>query len=221
MQSPTATSDVESGKKDRLLDHQRPYTSGEYPAPVLHQPNLFRLIAASVTGALLYHLVATTFPPLCSASEHVSSCAVKSEPDTVPILASPWTGSTEVHTLPPPSPTNTDWALFPSDVGFAGPTATGAEPAVLITAPAFPKQSGAPQLVVPSDIPQGGHHDADEDEDEKFDLLRTWGNLSPWFSNKKGAFGVHADPQPPEGCRVTGLHLVHRHGARYPAGEGS
>jgi hypothetical protein len=38
----------------------------------------------------------------------------------------------------------------------------------------------------------------------------------------RGAFGVHSGPETPHTCRVTGLHLLHRHGARYPTawGEG-
>jgi hypothetical protein len=49
-----------------------------------------------------------------------------------------------------------------------------------------------------------------------FDLFKKWGNLSPWYSVKRGAYGIDSDAGAPDGCKVTGLHLLHRHGARYP-----
>ena len=50
-------------------------------------------------------------------------------------LASPDAGSTEVHKFPPAKPTNVFPSLFPTHVGYAGPTPTGAEPALVATAP--------------------------------------------------------------------------------------
>ena len=50
-----------------------------------------------------------------------------------------------------------------------------------------------------------------------FQVIRAWGNLSPWFSVGSGAFGLRtADPQIPAGCELQQVHLLHRHGARYP-----
>lgn len=125
--------------------------------------------------------------------------------------AEPWVGSTEVHPYPPTSPVNHDPTLFPSNIGYAGPTATGAEPALLATAPAYPKSGSGGQglLVVPDKL-----------STKEFDLLKKWGNLSPWYSNPAGTFGVETGPETPDGCRVTGLHLLHRHGARYPTNDG-
>ena len=123
--------------------------------------------------------------------------------------AEPWVGSTEVHSYPPTSPTNYDPAFFPPDVGFPGPTPTGAEPALLATAPAYPLNSGSQGLLI---VP-------DEFKVKKFDLLKKWGNLSPWYSNPVGTFGVETGLEIPDGCSVTGLHLLHRHGARYPTGD--
>ena len=121
--------------------------------------------------------------------------------------AEPWVGSSEIHPYPPASPVNYDPTLFPSDVGYPGPTPTGAEPALLATAPAYPNfnPGGQGLLVVPDGL-----------STQKFDLLKKWGNLSPWYSNPVGTFGVQTGPETPDGCRVTGLHLLHRHGARYP-----
>jgi len=124
--------------------------------------------------------------------------------------AEPWVGSTEVHSYPPTSPANYNPTLFPSDVGYPGATPTGAEPALLATAPAYPLNSGNQGLLV---VP-------DEFVGKKFDLLKKWGNLSPWYSNPVGTFGVETGPETPDGCSVTGLHFLHRHGARYPTGDG-
>lgn len=50
-----------------------------------------------------------------------------------------------------------------------------------------------------------------------FDLVRSWGNLSPWFSVDSSAFGLRDASQiVPSGCELTQVHLLHRHGARYP-----
>ncbi|KAI0717807.1 phosphoglycerate mutase-like protein [Cerioporus squamosus] len=122
-------------------------------------------------------------------------------------------GSTEVHNYPPASPTNAFPSLFPSNVGYAGPTPTGAEPALVATAPSYPIHTGAPHLLSPEALKN--------DTKGKFDIFRHWGNLSPWFTVDRGVFGVDAGPEPPAGCRITGLHLLHRHGARYPTGSNS
>lgn len=123
--------------------------------------------------------------------------------------AEPWVGSTEVHSYPPTIPANYDPTLFPSNVGYPGPTQTGAEPALMATAPAYPFNSHSQGLLV---VP-------DEFVANKFDLLKKWGNLSPWYSNPVGTFGVETGPETPDGCSVTGLHFLHRHGARYPTSD--
>lgn len=121
------------------------------------------------------------------------------------VIADPDAGSTTVHPFPPTSPTNAFPKLFPTRVGHAGPTPTGGEPALVATAPVLPVQSGAP-FTPPKDIGEA--------------IFRKWGNLSPWYSVPRGAFGVDAGPEAPDGCAITGLHLLHRHGARYPTAFG-
>ncbi|KDQ12410.1 hypothetical protein BOTBODRAFT_34385 [Botryobasidium botryosum FD-172 SS1] len=122
-------------------------------------------------------------------------------------------GSTVVHNYPPASPTNAIPSLFPSNIGYAGPTPTGAEPALVATAPAYPLHEGAPNLLVPK--PLG--HGTSSRPGGNFDIAKHWGNLSPWFSVPSSSFGLEsASPNPPETCSVIGLHLLHRHGARYP-----
>ncbi|KIL68527.1 hypothetical protein M378DRAFT_158328 [Amanita muscaria Koide BX008] len=127
------------------------------------------------------------------------------------LIAPPYVGSSEVHNFPPSSPTNAYPSLFPTNVGHAGSTPTGAEPALIATAPHYPVHTGAAQLVVPESLGRRPHG-----KSGSFDLFKHWGNLSPWYSVGKGAFGLDSEPGTPEGCRVTGLHFLHRHGARYP-----
>ncbi|KIM58916.1 hypothetical protein SCLCIDRAFT_127317 [Scleroderma citrinum Foug A] len=122
-------------------------------------------------------------------------------------------GTPEWHDYPVPSPTNAFPSAFPTDVGYPGPTFPGAEPGVAATAPAYPLHSGSPHLVPPPHFAKG----KGKSEQDKFDIFRHWGSLSPWYSVEQGAFGVDSSPEAPETCRITGVHLLHRHGARYPA----
>lgn len=105
--------------------------------------------------------------------------------------------------------------LFPAEskVGYPGPTVTGAEPAAIQTAQTYPYNDGnanAFPLVNPQ--PQGS-----DAESPKFDISKYWGNLSPWYSVHSSDYGLpDASPLAPEGCDVTQVHLLYRHGARYP-----
>jgi hypothetical protein len=134
--------------------------------------------------------------------------------------APPHVGSSEVYHFPPAMPTNKFPELFPSNVGYAGPTPTGAEPAIVATAPAWPIHTGAAHLVVPAKLIELDEDGDDEDGEGKgksaFNMLEKWGNLSPWYSVRRGAFGLDSGPGTPDTCRTTGLHFLHRHGARYP-----
>ena len=48
-------------------------------------------------------------------------------------------------------------------------------------------------------------------------MIRSWGNLSPMYSLPPGTFGLpDASPIVPEGCTINAVHILHRHGARYP-----
>jgi len=159
-------------------------------------------------------------------------------------VAPPYVGSTEVHQFPPVEPTNKFPQLFPSNVGYGGATPTGAEPAIVATAPTWPMHTGAPHLVVPSRLQKSHnvhHTDTEQNMKEefandggagsrhkygkkrkqrKFSILEKWGNLSPWFSIQRGGFGLDSSARAPDTCRVTGLHFLHRHGARYPTDWG-
>ncbi|KAG8704002.1 hypothetical protein FRC09_003832 [Ceratobasidium sp. 395] len=111
--------------------------------------------------------------------------------------------------FPPSKPTNAIPSLFPTNVGYAGPTPTGVEAGIVATAPAYPQHTGAPGLLLPQKIKGSSK--------ASFDLFKSWGNLSPWYTVPSADFGLpDASPMAPEQCRVTGLHVLHRHGARYP-----
>lgn len=107
-----------------------------------------------------------------------------------------------------------DPSLFPPEsvVGFPGITQTGVEPAAIATAKAYPYNSGpANAFPLVSPEPHG------EDQSSTFDIKKYWGNLSPWYSLSSADYGLpDASPQLPDGCEIVQVHLLYRHGARYP-----
>lgn len=159
-----------------------------------------------------------------------SSEVENAKQDVVSVLAPPYVGSTSAHNYPPPNPTNAYPSLFPTNVGYPGGTPTGAEAGVIATAPAYPMHTGqcSHQLLVPkflegqtkAQVTLTNESDGFKKK-PKFNLFRSWGNLSPWFSVARGRFGLHSSPEAPKTCRVTGLHFLHRHGARYPTASGT
>ncbi|KUI53228.1 3-phytase A [Cytospora mali] len=130
-----------------------------------------------------------------------------------PITDSPAAGSTTSDVFPPKS-TSVNKDLFPDEsvIGYAGKTATGVEPAVAQTAPAYPYNTGAANefpLVAP--VAHG------ESASSSFDIKKYWGNLSPWYSVSSADFGLpDANPLIPDGCNIVQVHVLYRHGARYP-----
>ncbi|KAH8084590.1 putative phytase [Filobasidium floriforme] len=98
-----------------------------------------------------------------------------------------------------------DSGSFPTDIGFAGPTITGKEAGLLLTAPAPPVQTAQPPLVAPS---VGG-------KKHPFNIMQSWGHLSPWYSVDSHGL-PKTDSLEPKGCEIKGLHWLQRHGARYP-----
>ncbi|UKZ86656.1 uncharacterized protein TrAFT101_002480 [Trichoderma asperellum] len=115
----------------------------------------------------------------------------------------------------PPASTNVNSKLFPpeSKVGYPGPTPTGVEPAAIQTAPIYPYNNGPSDsfpLVAPQ--PWGASKFG-----KGFDITKYWGNLSPWYSVSSADYGLpDASPLIPDGCNIVQLHLLYRHGARYP-----
>lgn len=150
--------------------------------------------------------------------------------------ASTFAGATSSAVFPPPNASNAAQsldALFTTSVGFAGPTPSepfppspflspptnalsltnsvlyvlaGNEAEEIATATAVPKITGAFPLLNPSTL---------DDNSGNFDVLQRWGNLAPMFS--VDSFGLNSASQLiPGGCELNQVHLVHRHGARYP-----
>ena len=202
---------VEYDEQDSLLP-----TSHNQASPKL-QDHDTRFRTLSLTTAAFLAGLLTCFLAqysICGFNCFSSSRAEGASTDAH-LIAPPYVGSSEVHNFPPHSPTNAYPSLFPTNVGHAGSTPTGAEPALIATAPHYPLHTGAAQLVIPDTLGRKEH-----DNRTGFNLLKHWGNLSPWYSVGKTTFGLDSEPGSPDGCRVTGLHFLHRHGARYPTGWG-
>ncbi|TVY64169.1 3-phytase A [Lachnellula suecica] len=132
----------------------------------------------------------------------------------VTLEASSFVG-TSTSNVYPPAGTTVNSQLFPPEsvVGFPGPTPTGAEPAAAQTAPAYPYNNGpANQFPLIAPQPWGSSEFGDS-----FDIAKYWGNLSPWYSVSSADYGLpDASPLIPDGCTITQMHLLYRHGARYP-----
>ena len=85
----------------------------------------------------------------------------------------------------------------------------GDEAWVVETAPAAPEKNDVYPLVKPAAAQTPL-------KNPTFNPMRYWGNLSPWWS-VGGAFGLpEASAALPDGCELTQVHILHRHGARYP-----
>ena len=151
--------------------------------------------------------------------------------------ASSYAGSTATFQFPPANVTATvPDPHYPdaSQVGFAGPTpstctpsrtrpdartdpllhrAAGDEAAAVATAPSLAKIDDAYPLVRP---------DTSDHKGSTFNVLKYWGNLSPMYSVDSAEFGLPGTSElVPEGCGLTQVHLLHRHGARYPTSGSS
>ncbi|PIL31642.1 hypothetical protein GSI_06344 [Ganoderma sinense ZZ0214-1] len=151
------------------------------------------------------------FPTSLLLSLCVASAGVAAE------SGAPWAGSTVTAVFPPPGATNTGSAVdgyFPDaqEVGHPGPTPTGDEAWVIETAPVAPEKHDVYPLVDPVAAQAPVNRPS-------FDPMRYWGNLSPWWSLGENAFGLKATAKVPSGCELTQVHLLHRHGARYPTSD--
>jgi hypothetical protein len=213
--------------------------------------------SSSSTGNGNDHMNAGTYDNTGTALIHSFNDGVPIAP-TAPIAAASFPediGSTVSHAWPPSSPTNAIPTLFPTKIGYAGATATGAEPGLVMTAPSYPMWYGMEGLVQPEpwsgfSSSSGSDSDPDttskrptpswiEDEDGQtrtqtstsasdtkkggnFSVIKHWGNLTPFHSVPRDSFGIHSStgPEVPAGCELQGVHIVHRHGARYPTNWG-
>ncbi|XAO23465.1 hypothetical protein I312_102243 [Cryptococcus bacillisporus CA1280] len=113
----------------------------------------------------------------------------------------------------PPAGTSVNSKLFPPEsvVGYPGATVTGVEPAAAATAPAYAYNDGTSNnYPLVADQPNNN-------SSGNFDVFKYWGNLSPWYSVPSSFYGLNdTSPLVPDGCSITQVHLLYRHGARYP-----
>ncbi|KAF7442912.1 His-Phos-2 domain containing protein [Pyrenophora tritici-repentis] len=134
---------------------------------------------------------------------------------TVPAATDVGANTADVY---PPASTAVNSSLFPPEsvVGFPGPTPTGAEPFAIQTAPAYPYNDGSASsypLILPQPHGSGS-------QSPNLDIAKYWGNLSPWYSVRSADYGLpDASPLIPDGCEITQMHLLYRHGARYPTSD--
>ncbi|KAJ6537936.1 phosphoglycerate mutase-like protein [Mycena capillaripes] len=120
-------------------------------------------------------------------------------------VASSFAGATSTAVFPPPGATITsDASFFPdaTQVNVFGPTPTGDEAFAIATAPVSPDYANVFPLVEPATSDQ-----------KNFDVIHSWGNLSPFQSTN---LGLSSSSKIPAGCNLQQVHLLHRHGARYP-----
>jgi len=144
----------------------------------------------------------------------LAEVAVAAPTNTTTYSDSPRAGSTTTDSFPPAG-TTVNSQLFPPEsvVGFPQPTPTGAEPAAAQTAALYPYNNGdAGSFPLTVEQPHGAATFGD-----KVDITKYWGNLSPWYSVDSADYGLpNASPLIPSGCTITQMHLLYRHGARYP-----
>ncbi|KAN0060550.1 hypothetical protein ACQY0O_007005 [Thecaphora frezii] len=97
--------------------------------------------------------------------------------------------------------------VFPTNVGFLGTTKAGVAP-FLVTQDRIAGSLG--------NRPIDTRWNATDDSDGSFDIFQHLGNESPYFSSPLFADFQRKAAVLPETCTVSQLHLLHRHGARYP-----
>lgn len=121
-------------------------------------------------------------------------------------VASSFAGATTSAVFPPPGVTvNSDASFFPdaTQINVFGATPTGDEAFAIETAPVSPDYANIFPLIEPA-----------TSDKRPFDVLHSWGNLSPFQSGNLGL--SKTSPKVPKGCALRQVHLLHRHGARYP-----
>jgi hypothetical protein len=160
----------------------------------------------------------------CSSLVILACSLLLTAPGTEALPASSYAGSTTTFAFPPANATVTatgTYFLDASQVGFAGPTPStyitfarsfpltqypaGDEAAAIATAPAVAKVDSVFPLLRPN---------TSDSTTEAFDVSKHWGNLAPFSSVDPIIPG--SSPQIPDGCEITQVFLLHRHGARYP-----
>ncbi|TIC05593.1 phosphoglycerate mutase-like protein [Wallemia mellicola] len=107
-----------------------------------------------------------------------------------------------------PWPTNDGFPPEPfrTNLGDIGPTQTGAEAFIVQTAAAYPIETALnPAIVRPTAKDARGP--------DEFDILRHFGPLTPYTSSPNY---LPTTPLTPDTCEIEQVHMIHRHGSRYP-----
>ncbi|PLW18002.1 hypothetical protein PCANC_07182 [Puccinia coronata f. sp. avenae] len=116
-------------------------------------------------------------------------------------------------------PLTTRTNSFPpiDQVGYLGKTQFGQQPD-LINYPQQPSLQNHFPILEPNGTTSNPPPSSDSDSDHTtpFIVSRHWGNLSPMYSLPVNTFGIQSGPEIPLGCSLNQIHLLHRHGARYP-----
>ncbi|KAL4862858.1 hypothetical protein BDV12DRAFT_206913 [Aspergillus spectabilis] len=109
--------------------------------------------------------------------------------------------------IQPTSSTEPDWFEAAPET-YEGVTATGSAPMLVETNPVYVGQKTfvANDPLQTSQPIQGAKHR---------NIFHLMGNLSPYFVSEEG-FGVDEFPLP-EDATISQVHLLHRHGSRYPS----
>ncbi|KGK35621.1 hypothetical protein JL09_g5229, partial [Pichia kudriavzevii] len=110
-----------------------------------------------------------------------------------------------------PSPTSSE-DLFPTDIGFFGVTATNSAPFMAQTDGAaitygVPTSSYTLAQPIETAIQAKDHREGDQN------IFQLMGNLSPYYISD--GWGVY-DYAIPGQCSISQVHLLSRHGSRYP-----
>lgn len=141
------------------------------------------LLFAFTAGIFVCVATQYLFPSLCYHSNIPANCdSIAAE-----ALAHSYAGSKVAHEYPPPSATNNFPSLFPTDVGYAGPTPTGDEAGLIATAPGYPLHTGAANLLGPSKPPKPK---GKSKHGSNFDIFKTWGNLRYVIRQWKDTFSL-------------------------------
>lgn len=223
-----------------------PGSSSRYRSNEKHSSSVFQLFQSTITklgplstlviGYILGILTLLIFRICFSSSCNIPSSTSQAPQAAVQIIPAPASfpadiGSTHTHAWPPHAPTNAIPSLFPTKVGYPGPAETGAEPGLVLTAGEgmYPSWKGTEGLARPP-VWEGAEEELpvwiEEDvgrKKESFNIFKNWGNLTPFHSVPSDSFGIKSDtgPEVPSGCTLKGVHILHRHGARYPTGWGT
>ncbi|MBW0530499.1 hypothetical protein O181_070214 [Austropuccinia psidii MF-1] len=121
---------------------------------------------------------------------------------------------------PNPNPNQVifDQNSFPNihQTGFLGPSSIGKEPSLIYSAHQPQLEDHYP--ILNPHLNSTYHLDINFND---FKPIKSWGNLSPFHSLHPTNFGIKFAPFVPTGCSIDQVHLLHRHGARYPTSDSS